>query len=121
MAPVLCAAGSDLDTNLGSRALSRLIKPVEVLPDRPPCLGESGSVHPVGCISRALLARIRLDQAGVDGKSPSTREALVNAAPDDGLQQLAQDVAVAEAVVTGDSTTNPDAEYGVRLNRALFM
>jgi hypothetical protein len=67
-----------------------LVERVEIFPDRSPDFGESGPVDRLGAISRALLVRIRLDQAGIEGEAFTANKTFLDAAPDRRLEQLEQ-------------------------------
>ena len=89
----------ELRLHLAGRTPGRLVERVEILPDRPPGFGESGPVDLLRALGGALLVRIRLDQAGIDGETLTTHQAFLDAAPDGRLEQFAQEITVTEAAM----------------------
>ena len=89
----------ELRLHLAGRAPGSLVQRVEVLAHRPAGPGEVVPIHGPGGRRRALIVSVGPDQAGVDREALSPDQALLDAAPDGGLKQLAQEVAVAEAPV----------------------
>ena len=76
-------------------AKSRIVESSEVLRDRAVGLG----IELIGRFDAALAMRVRDDNAGVDGKALAADQALGHAASNHRLEQLSQQVSIAEPAV----------------------
>jgi NAD(P)-dependent dehydrogenase (short-subunit alcohol dehydrogenase family) len=74
-----------------------LIQSVEILPDRSTRPGNGLPVHLVRPSGRTLLIGVSGNQAGIDRKSAPVDQPFCHAAADHGLEQFAQQIAIAEA------------------------
>ena len=86
----------ELRRHLARRAERRIIEDGQILLDR-----TAGGIRRQtrSTLDAVAIAGVGLDQAGIDGKAFATDQALVDAALQHGLEQLAQQVAVAEAAM----------------------
>ena len=91
--------GDELRYRLARRAPSSLIQGVEIFPDGSARPGDGLPVNIVRPSSRALLVGISRNQAGIDRKSGPLDQPFCHAAPDHGLEQLSQQIAVTEAAM----------------------
>jgi len=91
--------GDELRYRLAGRAPGSLIQGVEIFPDRPARPGYGLPVNIVRPGSRALLVGIGGNQAGIDRKSGPVDQPFRHAAPDHGLEQLSQQIAITEAAM----------------------
>ena len=91
--------GDELRYRIARRAPSSLIQGVEIFPDGPARRGDGLPVNLVRPGRGALLVGIRGNQAGIDRKSGPLDQPFCHAAPDHGLEQLSQQIAVTEAAM----------------------
>src|SRR5262249_27623804 len=83
-----------LGNDLGRSPKGRIIQHGQILLD-----GSARSLWGQA-LDAVLPVRVRLDQAGIDRKAFSADETLIDAAAQDGLEQLSQQITVAEATMT---------------------
>ena len=91
--------GDELRYRLARRAPSSLIQGVEIFPDGSASTGDGLPVNIVRPSGRALLVGIGGNQAGIVRKSGPLDQPFCHAAPDHGLEQLSQKIAIAEAAI----------------------
>lgn len=92
-------AGDELRLGLAGRAPGGLVERVEILAHRAAGPGEIVPVDRLGGFGRTLLVGIGLDQAGIDRKAFAADQPLRDAALHGRLEQLAQQIALAEAAL----------------------
>jgi hypothetical protein len=89
----------ELRLHLARRAPSGIIECVEILLHRAPCLGHRLPVDRLRPFSRALPVGIGPDQARIDRKAFAADQSFLDTAAHRRLEQLAQQIAVAEAAM----------------------
>ncbi len=104
MAPIGCGPlrggvgiGCELGRHLAGRPESRVVEDRQILAHRPGSRLRINGIHvPFGLRCRVLLGGLGLDHAGVDRKPLAAHQALGDAARDHTLEQVPEQVAVAE-------------------------
>src|SRR4029079_18097430 len=91
--------GDELRYRLAGCAPGRLIQGIEIFPDGSARPGNGLPVDIIRPGSRALLVGIGSNQAGIDSKGRTINQPFCHAASDHGLEQLAQQIAIAEAAM----------------------
>ena len=93
-------ARDELRLRLAGRAPSGFIQRVEILAHRSTRPGEIVPIDRLGGFCRPLLVGVGLDQAGIDREAFAADQPFRDATPDGRLEQLAQEIALAEAAMT---------------------
>src|SRR5438046_2723521 len=91
--------GDELRYRLAGCAPGSLIQGIEIFPDGSARPGDGLPVDIIRPGSRALLVGIGSNQAGIDRKGSPVDQPFGDAAPDHSLEQLAQQIAIAEAAM----------------------
>src|SRR5467141_4938857 len=91
--------GDELRYRLAGCAPGSLIQGIEIFPDGSARLGDGLPVYIIRPGSRALLVGIGSNQAGIDSKGRPINHPFCHAASNHGLEQLAQQIAIAEAAM----------------------
>ena len=91
--------GDELRYRLARCAPGSLIQGIEIFPDGSARPGDGLPVDIIRPGSRALLVGIGSNQAGIDSKGRPVNQPFCHAASDHGLEQLAQQIAIAEAAM----------------------
>src|SRR2546430_9876661 len=89
--------GDELRFRLAGCAPGSLIQGIEIFPDGSARPGDGLPVDIIRPGSRALLVGIGSNQAGIERKGSPVDQPFGDAAPDHSLEQLAQQIAIAEA------------------------
>jgi hypothetical protein len=76
-----------------------LIQGIEIFPDASACPGDGLPVDIIRPGGRALFVGIGSNQAGIDSEGRPINQPFCHAASDNGLEQLAQQIAIAEAAM----------------------
>ena len=99
--PLSCriGRGDEFGANVARGAERGIIERRQIVPDRAYGVFRDGPAIPIFARKRPLLVGIRCDQAGIAGKAFSADKPFIDASLDGRLEQMAQDIALAEAAV----------------------